>query len=87
MLAGLPDMPDLVLDALTQMRNSGQWQDRQLRELAHLRQELRSGRRRDALAGAGLAAGLALALAGSGAVATLGAVLVLAAFGWRLAAG
>lgn len=87
MLAGAPDMPDLVLDALTQMRNSGQWQDRQLRELARLRQELHAGRRRDLLAGAGLAAGLAMALAGHGAVAPLGALLVLVAFGWRLAAG
>ncbi|HEX4869246.1 MAG TPA: AarF/UbiB family protein [Moraxellaceae bacterium] len=87
MLAGAPDMPELVLDALTQMRNSGQWQDRQLRELAQLRQEIRSGRRRDLLAAAALAAGLAMALAGAGPVATLGALLALAAFGWRLAAG
>lgn len=87
MLAGVPDMPELVLDALTQMRNSGQWQDRQLRELAQLRHEIRAGRRHDLLAGAGLAAGLAIALAGSGIVATLGALLAAAAFGWRLAAG
>lgn len=87
MLAGFPEMPDLVLDALTQMRNNGQWQDRQLRELARLRLELQAGRRRDLLAGTGIAAGLAMALAGAGAVATLGAVLVLVAFGWRLAAG
>ena len=87
MLAGFPDMPELVLDALTQMRNSGQWQDRQLRELARLRQELQAGRRRDLLAGAGIAGGLALALAGTGTVATLGALLALGAFAWRLAAG
>ncbi|MCC2638748.1 MAG: hypothetical protein K0Q68_2467 [Moraxellaceae bacterium] len=87
MLAGVPDMPDLVLDALTQMRNSGQWQDRQLRELSQLRQEIRAGRRRDLLAGAGLAGGIALALAGSGVLATAGALLALGAFAWRLAAG
>lgn len=87
MLAGAPDMPELVLDALTQMRNNGQWQDRQLRELARLRQELHAGRRRDLLALAGVGGGLALALAGSGAAATLGAALALVAFAWRLAAG
>ncbi|MES2918016.1 MAG: AarF/UbiB family protein [Pseudomonadota bacterium] len=87
MLAGAPDLPELVLDALTQMRNSGQWQDRQLRELARLRQELQAGRRRDLLALAGVGGGIALALAGSGATATLGAVLALGAFAWRLAAG
>jgi ubiquinone biosynthesis protein len=87
MLAGAPDMPELVLDALTQMRNNGQWQDRQLRELARLRQELHAGRRRDLLALAGIGGGIALALGASGAAATLGAGLALAAFAWRLAAG
>ncbi|HET8731822.1 MAG TPA: AarF/UbiB family protein [Moraxellaceae bacterium] len=87
MLAGAPDMPELVLDALTQMRSSGQWQDRQLRELMLLRHELRAGRRRDLLAGTGLAGGIALAVWGAGPVAPLGALLAVAAFGWRLAAG
>lgn len=87
MLAGAPDMPELVLDALTQMRNSGQWQDRHLRELARLRQELHAGRRRDLLALAGIGGGIALALAGSGAAASLGALLAVTAFAWRLAAG
>jgi len=86
-LAGLPEMPDLVLDALTQMRSSGQWQDRQLREFARLRQEIRAGRRRDLLGLAGIGGGIALAALASGAVAVLGALLAFVAFAWRLAAG
>jgi ubiquinone biosynthesis protein len=86
-LTGMPDMPDLLLDALTQMRASGQWQDRQLREFSRLRQEMRSGRRRDLLGFAGIGGGIALAVWTQGAIAVLGALLALAAFGWRLAAG
>ncbi|MDF3030463.1 MAG: ubiB [Moraxellaceae bacterium] len=86
-ITGLPDMPDLLLDALTQMRSSGQWQDRQLREFTRLRQELRAGRRRDLLGLAGIGGGIALAALSQGSVALLGALLALAAFGWRLAAG
>ncbi|MDF2446308.1 MAG: hypothetical protein K0S46_1544 [Moraxellaceae bacterium] len=87
MIAGMPEMPELVLDALTQMRNNGQWQDRQLRELAQLRQEIRAGRRRDLLVTTGILGGIALALLGQGFVATAGAVLAITAFAWRLAAG
>lgn len=87
LLTGLPDMPDLLLDALTQMRASGQWQDRQLREFSRLRQEMRSGRRRDLLGITGIGGGIALAVWTQGAIAVLGALLALAAFGWRLAAG
>jgi ubiquinone biosynthesis protein len=86
-ITGLPDMPDLLLDALTQMRSSGQWQDRQLREFTRLRQELRAGRRRDLLGLAGIGGGIALAALSQGSVALLGALIALAAFGWRLAAG
>ncbi len=86
LITGLPDLPDLVLDALTQMRASGQWQDRQLRELASLRQELRQGRRHDVLALTGVGGGLALALTTSGLTATLGAAVALLALVWRLAA-
>jgi ubiquinone biosynthesis protein len=87
MLAGLPDMPDLLLDALTQMRGNGQWQDRQLRELARLRHDIRAGRRRDLLAVTGIAGGVALALLGSGVAVTVGTALAASAFVWRLAAG
>lgn len=85
-ITGLPDMPDLLLDALTQMRNNGQWQDRQLREFARLRQDMRAARRRDLLALAGMGGGLALAILKSGVLATLGVVLAASAFVWRLAA-
>lgn len=87
LITGLPDMPDLILDALTQLRASGAWQDRQLREFASLRQDMREARRRDLLALAGTGGGIALALCNSGAVAVLGAVLAVASFVWRLAAG
>lgn len=86
-VTGLPDMPELVLDALTQMRASGQWQERQLQEFARLRQEMQAGRRRDLLAASGIGGGLLLALFKSGAIAGIGAVLALTAFVWRLAAG
>lgn len=86
-ITGLPDMPDLLLDALTQMRNNGQWQDRQLREFARLRQDMRAARRRDLLALAGLGGGLTLAILKSGMLAALGAALAAGAFIWRLAAG
>jgi ubiquinone biosynthesis protein len=85
-ITGLPDMPDLLLDALTQMRASGQWQDRQLREFTRLRQDLRAGRRRDLLGIAGIGGGIALAVWSQGVLALVGGVLALAAFGWRLAA-
>jgi ubiquinone biosynthesis protein len=87
LITGLPDMPDLILDALTQLRASGAWQDRQLREFASLRQDMREARRRDLLALAGIGGGIALALCSSGAVAVLGTVLAATSFLWRLAAG
>ena len=83
-LTGLPDLPDLVLDALTQMRSQGQWQEKQLREFAHLRQTLRDGRRRDLLALCGIGGGIALAASGlciSGGIALAAVTLI-----WRLAA-
>lgn len=86
-LTGLPDMPDLILDALTQMRASGSWQERQLREFGQLRQDMKEARRRDLLALAGAGGGIAMALSSSGAVAVLGAVLAVTSFVWRLAAG
>ncbi|MDI1302354.1 MAG: AarF/UbiB family protein [bacterium] len=86
LISSLPDMPDLLLDALTQLRSSGQWQERQLREVAQLRADLRSGRRRDLLALAGSAGGIYLALCTSGVLAAAGLVIVAATFAWRLAA-
>ena len=85
MISSLPDMPDLLLDALTQLRSSGQWQEKQLREVAQLRADLRTGRRRDLLALAGMAGGMALALTSTGGLASAGMVLALATFAWRLA--
>ena len=74
-LTGMPDMPDLILDALTQMRQSGQWQDRQLREIGSLRQELRTARRQDFIALAGIAAGMAMVAQLSGSNAVIGAFI------------
>lgn len=86
LISSLPDMPDLLLDALTQLRSSGQWQEKQLREVAQLRADLRTGRRRDLLALAGMGGGITLILCNTGALATAGIVLALATFAWRLAA-
>ncbi|MGH8493669.1 MAG: AarF/UbiB family protein [Moraxellaceae bacterium] len=86
-ITGLPDLPDLVLDALTQLRASGQWQERQLREFASLRETLQSGRRRDLLALCGIAGGVTLALNTSGLWLAAGVALAVLTLGWRLAAG
>lgn len=86
-ITGLPDLPDLVLDALTQLRASGQWQERQLREFQQLRDTLQSGRRRDLLALCGIAGGVTLALNTSGLWLAAGAALAVLTLGWRLAAG
>lgn len=88
LLTGLPDMPDLVLDALTQLRASGQWQERQQREIALLREDLRRRHRRDLLGLAGIGGGLALAVyAGSGGLLVLGTTVAAAVFVWRLISG
>lgn len=86
MLAGLPELPDLVLDALSQMRANGAWQERQWREIGQLRQDLRQSRRQDMLALAGLGGGLALAFTSAGGTAFLGALIAFSALVWRLAA-
>jgi ubiquinone biosynthesis protein len=70
--AGLPDMPELILDALTQMRQSGQWQDRQLREIASLRRELHTSRRHDFMALLGIGIGVAMMAAMSGTAVIVG---------------
>jgi len=82
LLTGMPDMPDLVLDALTQMRQSGQWQERQLREFANLRQELQTARQRDFIALTGIGTGVMMGLAGG--LTLAGGMLAGAAVLWRL---
>lgn len=84
LLTGMPDMPDLILDALTQMRQSGQWQDRQLREIGSLRQELRTARRQDFIALAGIAAGMAMVAQLSGSNAVIGAFITGIFILWRI---
>ncbi len=92
LLAGLPDMPQLVFDALTQMRQAGQWQSRQLAELRLLQRQLRDGRRQDFLAWAGIIAGTGVAVtssAGQLALAgglQLGLALIGLSLAWRLLA-
>jgi ubiquinone biosynthesis protein len=86
-LAGLPDMPQMIFDALAQVRQSGQWQERQLQALVALKTEMARGRRRDLLALAGVGMGIAGALTATGGAAVAagtGAGLVLL---WRLVAG
>lgn len=81
LITGVPDMPDLILDALTQMRQSGQWQERQLREIANLRQEMLSARKRDFMALIGIGGGVLLISGGS---AALGGVLATVSALWRI---
>ena len=82
LITGLPDMPDLVLDALTQMRQNGQWQERQLREFSTLRQEMRVARRRDFIALLGIGGGVMMIT--SGAATMLGGMLIGIAGLWRI---
>lgn len=92
LLAGLPDMPQLVFDALTQMRQAGHWQSRQLSELNGLKRQLVRGRKQDFLAWTGVLAGWTLIA--SAALSTplftaalpVGAVLIGISLGWRLLA-
>lgn len=86
LISSLPEMPDLLLDALTQLRRSGQWQERQVREVAQLRADLRSGRRRDLMALAGIGGGVALAICSASAWASTGVIIAALTFVWRLAA-
>jgi ubiquinone biosynthesis protein len=86
LISGLPEIPDLLLDALTQLRGSGQWQERQLREAAQLRADLRRARRHDWLALAGIASGAALALNTSATLGVVGIAVAVIAFVWRLTA-
>jgi ubiquinone biosynthesis protein len=82
--AGLPDMPELILDALTQMRQSGQWQDRQLREIANLRRELHTSRRHDFMALIGIGAGVTMMAVMSGYAVIVGGALAVTIAGWRI---
>lgn len=84
LITGVPDMPDLILDALTQMRQSGQWQDRQLREIASLRQELHAARRQDFMALVGVGGGVLLLMTASGPAAVAGGTLAVVAAVWRI---
>lgn len=65
LLGRLPELPEVLFDALEQLRHSGQWQERQQRELQQLRHEVLAARRRDWLALAGCGSGLALVLGSS----------------------
>lgn len=84
LLTGLPDMPELILDALTQMQQSGQWQDRQLREITHLRQELSRVRRHDFIALIGIGGGILIMTLPTGIPVIMGGLLAIIASGWRI---
>lgn len=84
LITGMPDMPDLILDALTQMRQSGQWQDRQLREIALLRQELHVARRQDFMALVGVGGGILVLMSTAGTPAIAGGLLAVVAAAWRI---
>lgn len=84
LITGMPDMPDLILDALTQMRQSGQWQDRQLREIASLRQDLQIARRQDFMALVGVGGGVMVLMSADGALAVAGGLVAIVAAAWRI---
>lgn len=63
-LAGMPDLPQLAFDALTQMRQHGQWQSRQLQALTQLQDTLLRQRRHDVVALSLVVMGSVAALAG-----------------------
>jgi ubiquinone biosynthesis protein len=63
-LAGMPDLPQLAFDALTQMRQQGQWQSRQLQALSQLQDTLLRQRRHDVVALSLVVMGSVAALAG-----------------------
>jgi ubiquinone biosynthesis protein len=68
LLAGLPELPQLIFDALSQQRLQGQWQRRQLDALVALQIDLRRGRRQDFMAWLGVIAGGLVALASAAAL-------------------
>jgi ubiquinone biosynthesis protein len=51
MLMGATDFPALITDSLHGLRQQAAWQDKQWRELQHLRMQITQQRRRDWLAG------------------------------------
>lgn len=92
LLAGLPELPQLIFDALSQQRLQGQWQRRQLDALVHLQADLRRGRQHDFIAWLGVLSGGVMALASTHALpwnappALLGWGIALAAVSafWRI---
>ncbi len=64
MLMGATDLPALITDSLHGLRQQAAWQDRQWRELQLLRNQLGRERRRDWLAGGGMALLLLMAAQG-----------------------
>ena len=86
-LTGLPDMPQLIFDALSQLRQSGQWQERQLRELNSLKTELSRARRRDLVALTGIGLGVFGVVSASGALAGFAGTVAVLTLLWRFAAG
>ncbi|MEO6698969.1 MAG: AarF/UbiB family protein [Paraperlucidibaca sp.] len=68
LLAGLPELPQLIFDALSQQRLQGQWQRRQLDALVALQVDLRRGRRHDFMAWLGVIGGGLMALASADAL-------------------
>lgn len=63
LMANLPDLPQLIHDALSQQRQAGQWQRQQQDAMQRLMQQIAAQRRADFTAWVGIAAGAALALA------------------------
>lgn len=92
LLAGLPELPQLIFDALSQQRLQGQWQRRQLDALITLQADLRRGRQQDFIAWLGILSGGVMALASTNALpwsapsALLGWGIALAAMSafWRI---
>ncbi len=63
-LAGMPDLPQLAFDALTQMRQQGHWQSRQIQAVSQLQDNLLRQRRHDFVAQSIVIMATATAVAG-----------------------
>ncbi len=83
-LMGATDLPSLVIDSLHGLRQQGEWQDRQWRELQQLRMDIIQTRRRDWLAGSGFIILIALATQSAWLLSVVFSLLALLLVVWRV---
>lgn len=84
MLMGATDFPALITDSLHGLRQQAAWQDKQWRELQHLRMQMTQQRRRDWLAGGTVLMCVMIANAAPWPVATIFMVLAGLMMLWRI---